>query len=138
MNKEDENENEVEGQINAFSAIREIHKKGETFQLPEGYDPSKGKVFRINRTPEEQAEYEKQLQREAVLYSHAARGLQFKSKKPKGSITKLTQYIHQLATDNLDKTAKELLQLEGVRKEIGKMADRTFANHVTKARKAKT
>ena len=61
----------------------------------------------------------------------------FRTKKPKGSMSKRTQYIHKLATDSPNKSAKELLQLEGVRDAIGRMVDGTFANHVTEARKSK-
>ena len=67
-----------------------------------------------------------------------AKAIKFPAGKPKGSTSSLTQYIHNLATDNPNKTVKELLQLEGVREKIGGMVDGTFANHVTKARNPKS
>lgn len=74
----------------------------------------------------------------AIVSAEANKGSKFKTKKPKGSQSKRTQHIYKLAKDNPDKSPKELLKIKGVREAIGTMADGTFSNHVTGARKTKS
>lgn len=65
------------------------------------------------------------------------KGVKFKPRRAQGSISTETAYIHKLATDNPKLSTKALLTIAD-RNIIGKMADGTFANHVSKARNPKS
>jgi hypothetical protein len=67
----------------------------------------------------------------------AAKGEKFKPNREKGALSARTKYIHELALDNPKLSAKELFALAD-RNIIGKMALRTFGNHVSAYRNSST
>jgi hypothetical protein len=94
------------------------------------------KEVKVRTTLDEATKYQiLDEERKSVLVT--LHGQKFAPKKPKGSMSRRTQYIHKLVADNPSKKAKELSQLEGVRDAIGKMSDGTFANHLSVARMSK-
>lgn len=80
--------------------------------------------------------------RKTVLTVHkkdrlaASHGEKFPPRRAKGTISIKTAYIHKLATDNPDKTTKELLAIADP-KIIGNMTNCRFANIVSEARNPK-
>ena len=65
----------------------------------------------------------------------AKHGASFKPKRKAGALSETTKYINGLAIQHPDKSTKELLQIADT-KIIGQMADTTFANKVSKAKKS--
>jgi hypothetical protein len=63
-----------------------------------------------------------------------AKGKKFPAGKSKGSTSKSTDHIFELAKDNLELSAKELFS-KSDKSIIENMSERTFGNHVTAARR---